>query len=245
MPRLSIKTYMIFFLMLLAVVGIYQQKEFIILSAQLVITVLTAVILDLAINYFKSKKIILPSSAIITGLIVGMVMARGEPYIYYVLASFLAIFSKHIFKINNRHIFNPANFGLLAINIFLGAYIGWYPINAWFVIIPGMFIALKIKRLHIILSYLLTFAILLMFYGHLKGVGIFSYFAVINSFFVVVMLIEPKTSPIKLCRGIVFGCFTAVIGFLCYLIIPRFDYLLVSLACGNLMNAVTERIKRC
>lgn len=240
MLKLDIKTYMIIFLLVLAFAGIYQQKEFSTLLTQLTLTVLTAVIIDLAINYFKSKKIILPSSAVITGLIVGMVMAAHQNIFYYVLAAMFAIVSKHILAINNKHIFNPANLGLLLVNILFGISMGWWSFNFWLMIIGGLFISYKIKRLHLVASYLLVTSILLMIHSSLKGLGMFDYFSLINLYFVFVMLIEPKTSPIKLIKGIVFGSLIALLGFIFYISGSRFDYLLLSLAVGNLFNSILD-----
>ncbi|MDP2939158.1 MAG: RnfABCDGE type electron transport complex subunit D [Candidatus Omnitrophota bacterium] len=244
MFKLSIKTYMMIFLLFLIVLGFYEQNNFINLTIQIIASVFTAVLLDLVINYLKNKKFIFPSSAVISGLIVGMVLSSGQNIFYYVIASALAILSKHILKFENKHIFNPANLGLLLLNIFFGASIGWWPVNIWFIIIPGLFIVFKIRRLHLVISYLLAFVILLMAYAYLKQGSIFDYFPLINLYFVFVMLIEPKTSAFKLTAGIVFGCFVAVAGFISYLFLPKLDYLLVGLALGNLFNSLNERFKK-
>ncbi len=227
---------MIIFLLFLAAAGIYEQKDFVNLPFQIFVAVFTAVILDFALNYFKHKKIIIPSSAIITGLIVGMVLVSRGNLLHYALASSFAVASKHLLKFKNKHIFNPANIGLLLANFILGSSVGWWQVNIWFIIIPGLFIIFKIRRLHLVISYLLVMGFLLVVYAYLKQGETFDYFPVINLYFVFVMLVEPKTSPAKVLKGIIFGGLVGLMGFLFYIKQPSFDYLLASLAVGNLLN---------
>ncbi len=236
MFKLGIKTYMIIFLLFLAVAGIYAQKDYINLPLQIFAAVFTAASLDSALGYLKSKKFNISSSSVITGLIVGMVLASGQSILYYILAASFAIISKHLIKFKNKHIFNPANIGLLLTSFIFGASVGWWHVNAWLVIIPGIFIAFKIKRLHLIISYLSVITALLVVYSLYKQGEVFDYFPIINLYFVFVMLIEPKTSPIKLAKGIIFGSVVGLVGFLLYVMHPTLDYLLVSLAVGNLLN---------
>ncbi len=242
--RLSIKTYMILFLSILALWPGFQEGDFSALLFRIFVSILVAVFADLLINFVKSRRFIYPSSAVITGLIVGTVLDARQHILYYIFASFLAILSKHIFKFRNKHIFNPANFGLLAVSIFFKAAIGWCQVNPWVIIVPGLFIAFKTKRLHLVISYLATMSISLIVYAHLKQALIFDYFALINFYFVLVMLIEPKTSPLNLLKGIIFGFLVATSGFAVYLLGVKYDYLLVSLAAGNLFNSFLVRGKR-
>ncbi len=245
MARFNIKTYMVFFLLLLIAAGIYGQGHKAILVGQLCLTVFSAVAFDLAISFFKSRRFIFPTSAVISGLIVGMVMFPGQNIWYYILATFFAVISKYVLRFNKKHIFNPANFGLLLVNIFWGAVLSWWTVNIWFIIIPGIFIAFKIRRLHLVISYLLVTAALAIGWAYFKQGELFDYFPFINLYFVFVMLIEPKTSPVKICRGLVFGSLVGFAGFIIYLIQPRFDYLVSSLALGNLLSIFMERIKKC
>ena len=58
----------------------------------------------------------LPSlrSAVITGLGLSLLL-RADSYLTMVLAGFLAISSKFIFNFNEKHFFNPANFGIISV----------------------------------------------------------------------------------------------------------------------------------
>lgn len=72
---------------------------------------------SLEINKFKlSNPLKLPSlrSAIITALGLSLLL-RADSFSTMMLAGSLAILSKHIFKFNNKHFFNPANFGIISV----------------------------------------------------------------------------------------------------------------------------------
>ena len=61
---------------------------------------------------FKSLK-----SALITGLGLSILLQTGSD-LTLIVAGVLAISSKFIIRVNNKHLFNPANFGIIA-GIFL------------------------------------------------------------------------------------------------------------------------------
>lgn len=72
---------------------------------------------SLEINKFKlSNPLKLPSlrSAIITALGLSLLL-RADSFSTMMFAGSLAISSKHIFKFNNKHFFNPANFGIISV----------------------------------------------------------------------------------------------------------------------------------
>lgn len=67
-------------------------------------------------NFKLSNPLKLPSlrSALITGLGLSLLL-RADSFPTMIIAGFLAILSKHIFKFNNKHFFNPANFGIISV----------------------------------------------------------------------------------------------------------------------------------
>jgi Na+-transporting NADH:ubiquinone oxidoreductase subunit NqrB len=56
-------------------------------------------------------------SALITGLSLSLLL-RADNYTTIAIAAFLAIASKFIFQLGNKHFFNPANFGIIAALLF-------------------------------------------------------------------------------------------------------------------------------
>jgi len=55
-------------------------------------------------------------SALITGLGISLLL-RDDHWTTIALASFLAISSKFVFKVGDKHFFNPANFGIISVLI--------------------------------------------------------------------------------------------------------------------------------
>ncbi|MBI5143506.1 MAG: hypothetical protein HZA30_00360 [Candidatus Omnitrophica bacterium] len=72
----------------------------------------TCTLLDLLIHNLFIKEKPFPKSAIITGFILSGVLDYNQPLFILAILSILAIASKYILKFKNKHIFNPANFGL-------------------------------------------------------------------------------------------------------------------------------------
>lgn len=75
---------------------------------------LTAICLDVTIGVLKYRVLRFPVSAVIIGLATSLLLDSRYPVIY-VLAVCLAILSKGFIKNGQWHIFNPANFGVVAI----------------------------------------------------------------------------------------------------------------------------------
>jgi Na+-transporting NADH:ubiquinone oxidoreductase subunit NqrB len=63
-----------------------------------------------------NEKLLSLKSAIITALGLSLLL-RADNYSTMVLAGTLAILSKFIFKVNQKHFFNPANFGIICVLI--------------------------------------------------------------------------------------------------------------------------------
>ena len=89
------------------------------------IAVITTTILDLFIEYFKSKTWFFPQSALISGLFIGGLLTQNLQWYIYILAGAIAILSKHLIKFQQKHIFNPANFGVLLVSIIFGVSHTW------------------------------------------------------------------------------------------------------------------------
>jgi len=82
-----------------------------------VVAVLTTSLIDIILKKFWLKRTFkMPQSAIITGLIVGTVSVNA-PIIGTFIAAVLAILSKFIIRWKSSHIFNPAVFGVVTVQL--------------------------------------------------------------------------------------------------------------------------------
>jgi Na+-transporting NADH:ubiquinone oxidoreductase subunit NqrB len=101
-------------------------------------------------------------SAIISALSLCL-MLRTNTAGTAIIACFLSIGSKYIFRINGKHIFNPTNFGIITTILLTGD--AWITPGQWgssalllfFIGALGFSVLLTVKRLDIALTFLLTF----------------------------------------------------------------------------------------
>ena len=232
--RLNLKLYMIVFLSLLALWGMVQS-DFVPALPHLLIAVGIAVLLDTGIHYLKKRKLIHPLSAVITGLLVGSILSPDERLWVVALAAAMGIASKHVIRIRGRHIFNPAILGLLVVSLFFHAPLVWWgSSNIWAVIIFGVIIAARFKRFHLLLAYAVPFALLMSIYALNNGYPVWPHILFLSFYFMVFMVVEPKTSPLRRKGRIIYGATTAVLTFFFFHLLPQFDASVLSLAAANL-----------
>ena len=153
------------FLTLLLVIG---QLSFNMLEnyESLVVSVATAIITEIILARFLLGKWKNLSSAYISGISVG-ILIRSTMIWPYVITALLSIMSKYILRYKGSHLWNPSNFGIswmlfmapldvagLSIqwgSNFLGLAVIW---------ILGFIIVFRAKRLHVTLTYVISFLIL-------------------------------------------------------------------------------------
>ena len=235
---------MVLVLLILATVGVFQQGAGYLLP-QLAISVLTAVGLDYVIVYIKSKKILFSTSAVISGLIIALILKPGVSWYIPIFAALIAIGSKHVIHIKGKHIFNPANFGLLLSMFVLRTYLVWWGSSiAWLVLVLGGLIAYRFKRFHLLISFLITQFVLLGTYSALNGEPILNAIFMANLLFIFVMLVEPKTSPTTRNGRIIYGVLTGIFSSLFILVVPVHDPSVMGLALSNLfVPVINNKVK--
>jgi len=245
MKKLSIKSQLIAFLGLFSIYLYAIEKDSAFLIS-ILITVVSAAIFDTFVTYIKTKKFLITESSIITGLIIGFIIASDNAAWIKILACLFAIGLKYLMRINLRHIFNPAAFGVFAAILFLNATTQWKGTYYWYVLVPfGLYFIWKIGKIELLLGYIL--ASLCLFGGqaifqNAPLTGIWGYF---SYFYIFIMIIEPKTTPVRPLPKFIFGIIVAVLVFLLTNIGVKFDAELCSLLIANaailLLNFVPRR----
>ena len=93
----GLKTYMAGLLLILAIIGIFQQgyKR---VYVQLFLVISVSMVLDFTIRYIKTKEVVFPSSGFITGMIIALVLASQDSWFIPVFASTVAIAQKYIIR---------------------------------------------------------------------------------------------------------------------------------------------------
>ncbi len=230
----SIKVQLGIFLLLFSAYITFLEKDAKFLLA-ICISVISAALVDSAAAYLRKKEFVLTESSIITGLIVGYVIAGSQPWWITALTSILAISSKHIIRRKTRHIFNPAAFGVLAMVFLLGAYTEWKGAYLWRVIIPfGVYFSFKVKKLELVISYFIASFILFGAQAIIQNVKIFDMLGYLNYFFIFIMLVEPMTTPVTYYGKIIFGSGAGGLIFILYTLGIK-EAEILSLLCLNVL----------
>jgi len=235
----SIKVQLSIFLVLFALYSFFIGKDALFLLS-LGVSIIGAITADSVITYLKTKNFLITEGSIVSGLIVGYVLAASQAWWIIALASLIAISSKHIIRFNARHIFNPAAFGILAAVFFLGASTEWKGAYLWYIIIPfGLYFALKIRKLEIVASYFIASFILFGAQAVIQNAQIFNILGYLNYFFIFIMLVEPMTTPMTYYGKIIFGSGAGALIFILYSLGVK-ETELVVLGCFNLLYGISK-----
>jgi len=238
----SIKTQLILYLICLAIFLSFKDKDsaFIITTAIAVISALTT---ESLILYLKTKIFQITESSIITGLIVGYVLSSDEAWFRFVLASSLAILSKYLIRFQKKHIFNPAAFGIFLTLIIFGASTQWKGTYVWYILLPfGLYFIYKTRKIEIIIGYAVISLALFGTQAVLEKVSLWHIFGYLSYFYIFVMVIEPKTTPIKPIGKYLFGAGVAGLIFILTGLGVKFDVELFSLLIMNITVPILNKI---
>jgi Na+-translocating ferredoxin:NAD+ oxidoreductase RnfD subunit len=144
------------------------------------------------------------ASAYISGISVGILL-RSPAFWPYALCAVIAITSKYVVRVKNRHIFNPSNFAICVI-LFLAAEqvttlsIQWgNNLYAMLVIWAlGSAIIWRLRRFHICATYVLSFLAFAILRAYLVGDPIVSEISPITGpeyqLFIFFMITDPRTT---------------------------------------------------
>jgi len=148
--------------------------------AQILISILTCAVLEVAITFRQRHVIMWPASAMLTGNGVAFILRvpgteHGDwwslhGWWIYAGTAAISLLSKYLIRFRGRHVFNPSNFGLVACFLLLGSAraepldFWWGPMSIWLalalaLIVTGGFAILR--RLHLLsvaIGFWLVFA---------------------------------------------------------------------------------------
>lgn len=229
LDRISIYYLIITFLVSLFILGALSFGIPAVFS-QALPPVLATVSFDALLRYFKLKKLVILPSAVITGLIIGLVAQFGEDPLTLFLIGAAAVLSKFIIKMDGRHIFNPAGTGLLFGSLFLSSHPSWWAGggNFWIFFIWIPILMYKMRRWSPMAGFLAPAFLI-------GGPVILTSSSAL--FFTSVMLIEPKTSPFTAKLGLIYG-FCVAASYLILGTFLQYDPLVSSLLIGNLIHSI-------
>ncbi len=231
----SIKTQLILYLACFAVFLAVKDRDVIFLTA-VIIAVISAIAIESLIFFVKTRTFRITESSIISGLIIGYVLSSDNALWIFILASVSAILSKHFICLKQRHLFNPAAFGIFLSIILFGASTQWKGTYFWYILLPfGLYFVYKIRKIEIISGYAVVTLALFAIPTVLQGAPLRNIFGYLSYFYIFVMVVEPKTSPFGFAGKVLFGIVVSVISFVMYRVNLPFDADLPALLMGNLI----------
>ncbi len=157
-------------------------------------------------------------SALILALIITPLRSLHD-FVFLGWAAVLAMSSKYIFAVKNKHIFNPVAIAVALTTLGFGQSASWWVGNAPlmpFVLIGGLLIVRKIRKEDMIFAFILTAFMTIASFAVLKGSPLTSVFnnVFFHSslwFFAFVMLTEPLTTPPTYALQIMYGIFVGIL----------------------------------
>jgi len=238
----SVKTQLILYLAFFALFLAVKDRDVLFLGT-LIIAVISSLAAESVILYLKAKVFQVTESSIITGLIIGYVLSSDEAWWRFVLGSSLAIFSKYVIRFRKKHIFNPASFGIFLTLIIFGASTQWKGTYVWYIILPfGFYFAHKIRKMEIIIGYAVFALALFGMQAIMQKVPLWHIFGYLSYFYIFVMVIEPKTTPMGPIGKLLFGAGVAVLIFILTAVGARFDVELFSLLAMNIAVPLLNKL---
>ena len=174
-----------------------------------------AVATQLAFSYFTTKKYSSIKSALITVLGLCLLLKTGSIETA-VLAAVIAISTKFILKVKNKHIFNPANIGIVtAILLSNDAWVSpgqWgSSVVLWFLVgAAGLMMILKVGRMDTSITFLAVFGGLLflrqvVYLGWEPSVWLHQMSNGTLLLFAFFMITDPMTTPNHTCARIIWA----------------------------------------
>lgn len=224
---------------------------------QFFLSIMTGILVDLAFLYVKRVGI-LPLSGVITSTGVFLLCDSPHKWMYPLLVA-LSIASKHLLKIQGRHIFNPTNLGVVLGAVFLAKYMtittgSWGGMSLGFLGVSALGIAvmLRAKRAYVSISYVLTFFLGVLLRQGLLHRTFLSVAAPMTGagfqLFVFFMIPDPATTPKKASSQILFGlalgCLDTFLRYQQFKYAPFFSLMIVCAAYASIEEGskVSQRV---
>ena len=188
---------------------------------QFVVGIGVCVLLDGLLLWRYQKVLVVPVSGFITSM--GLLLLCDTPALWpYPFAAALGILSKHFLRVGGRHIFNPANFGLVVTILFFSSEAtvvasrwGGSTIGLAAVACLGVMVAIKANRIVLSATYVATY---LAGAALLDALGYESFtlaVALVSSaafqLFTFFMISDPMTTPVDRRHQVVYAVALAVL----------------------------------
>ena len=168
--------------------------------------------LDFGLTWLRYRKKYLPTAPVVSGFLIGLILAPSEPVYVILAASILVSLSKHFLAAGvRRHIFNPAAFGIMGAYFLFGTTVSWWGVS-WSKLPLIILVTLMARILYKMHRLYLPLAFLAVYTAYFLRLEII--FDPTILLFALVMLPEPMTSPAVGYFKYLFGALVAIVAIL-------------------------------
>jgi ferredoxin-NADP reductase len=192
-----------------------------------------------------------PESSLITGLILALIITptfTSDTLVFLSVASGLAIASKYLLTIRNTHLFNPAAIAVTLTAFGAGESASWWVGSVQltvFVVIGGLLLLRKIKKMQMVSIYLATVTLTTLFMALIRSADAIATlqttFLHSSALFLgSVMLTEPLTSPANTKKQRWYAVFTGIFFSPQIHLFSVFSTPELSLIIGNLFSYIID-----
>jgi len=166
--------------------------------------ILTSITVELLLGRMITGKWPHLASAYISGISIGMLL-RSPEFWPYPLCAAISIVSKYVLRVDGRHLWNPSNFGIVAMLVLASDTVAGLSVQ-WgnnllpmvFVWVFGSVILWMVDRLNITVTYVLSFLFFAVLRAWITGHTMISEIAPITGpmyqLFIFFMVTDPKTT---------------------------------------------------
>lgn len=185
-------------------------------------------------------------SSILTGLIIFFIFtptASTSELLILAAVAVISIGSKYVVRYRNVHLVNPVALAAVLSGLFGLAYASWWVGTAWFaplLILGGLLVVLKIRRLPMVLSGVLASFLMVSVYATIRDSASISvlygfFFTSPLWFFMTIMVTEPLSTPAGQKAQILYGTFIGLLSQMPFSIGPLFNSPELTLMIANLL----------
>ena len=232
------RIYQITILSCLIIYGLFFL-DFEIKANHLFIILSTTLITQYLCTKLFTDNIFDPKSCLISGLSLCLLLRTGSPYIA-IFCAVITISSKFIFRFNEKHIFNPTNFGLVIVLLLFNN--SWISPGQWgnaanaafFIACFGLLVVNRASRSDITYSFLIFYSSLIfgraIWLGDPISIPIHQLQNGAFLIFTFFMISDPKTTPDARTGRILFALLVAIGAYYINFILFKTNGLIFSLA---------------
>lgn len=189
---------------------------------QIAAAVVTGCVLDLVVTWFRQRQWVVPISAYITCLSIGILLASADTRVF-AIAAVWGVLSKHLLRAGDRHFFNPSNFAIVASVVLLHGVATVAPGSQWggdyriavLVLVLGLTMMKRVGRLDLVLAWIGGYVFMSLLRVALGQGGLVFALGPMTgaefALFTFSMIPDPKTNPPTRDMRIVWGLLIALV----------------------------------